>query len=408
LSTQKLSENDEQDIWDFIPLAEFSLPSPPVTQKVKRQINFFRNLLKNDDEKQEKPFQEDHDLQKLPDWKLNRIAPTPDIRNAVEKFQIEIEDWLENDQNYKFPIITFISPPYFGFENILKQWSEFQNLECVEPPTSDQILTFDKSWFTNPNEDKLWVFPNLERAFLRHAEGLNLIRSFLDKAYSGELGKGIIGCNSWTWAYLNYLWRGRLPITLTIQAFDQKKLSGFFYSLSNQSGKRQYLYRQSDNGKFVISPEDQKQNSGEMSNLLQSLAAYSRGNPGVAWEYWRTSTRLEPDKIDVEDDEKQNEDLSKITIWITPWDQIKKPALPPGSINEKAIILHTLLLHNGLTYDLLRDLLPFSPSNIMETILFLEEEGLVSLKDKLWNVTPLGYPAIREFISSNGYQVDQF
>ncbi len=375
MSTQKLSDKDEHNLWEFIPLAQFSLPSPPVTQKVKRQIKFFRNLLKKDDEKQELPFQEDHDLQQLPDWKLNRIAPSPDFKNGVEKFQNEIRDWLENDHNHKLPIITFISPPFYGYENILNQWSELQNLKCVEPPTYEQILTFDKSWFTNPNEDKPWIFPNLERAFLRHADGLNLIRSFLDKAYSGELGKGIIGCNSWTWKYLNYLWRGRLPITLTIQAFDQEKLSEFFYSLSNQSGKRQFLYRQSDNGKFVILPKDQKQNSREMSNFLQSLAAYSRGNPGVAWEYWRTSPRLEPDKIIEEDDDKQNDDLSEITIWITPWNQIKKPTLPPGSINEKIIILHTLLIHNGLTGDLRKIFCLYHPAILWKQSFYQKRKG---------------------------------
>ena len=73
-----------------------------------------------------------------------------------------------------------------------------------------------------------WVFPCLERAYLRHPEGLTMVRRFLANAYAGNLGRGIIGCDSWAWAFLRHVWRGRVPVTVTLQAFDETRLARHF------------------------------------------------------------------------------------------------------------------------------------------------------------------------------------
>jgi small conductance mechanosensitive channel len=45
---------------------------------------------------------------------------------------------------------------------------------------------------------------------------------------SGRLGKGIIGCDSWAWAYLQWVWPLAQPEALTMQAFDGEKLTRLF------------------------------------------------------------------------------------------------------------------------------------------------------------------------------------
>lgn len=408
MTSDKSNEGTEQKIWEFIPLNEFSLPSPPVTQKVKKQINFFKKLIKNEDENATEPFIQELDLEKLPTSKLDRIAPAIDWENGAKQFQQKINEWLSETSSYNHEIITFIAPPYSGYDEILKKWAANKNLDCVSPPGADQILSSDKSWFNNPNENEPWIFPNLESAFFRHTEGLNLIRDFLDKAYSGALGKGIIGCNSWTWNYISYLWHGKFPNTFTLQAFDQNRLTDVFYSLSKKARYREFIFRQSDNGKYIIPENYPDQDSGEKSDFLQSLAAYCRGNLGIAYDYWYSSPRLEPDEILSEEDENSSESPSNLTVWITPWNQIKKPILPSDSKIEKGLILHSLLIHNGLPYEILKELLTLSPNQIMETLIILEEAEILSEMDGKWTVKPAGYPAVREFIQSNDYLVDQF
>lgn len=408
MTNEKSNEEKEQFVWEIIPLSEFTLPSPPVKQKVKKQVNFFKNLFKNKKEDEVESFTQNLDLKKLSSSKLDRIAPAIEWKNGAEQFQKRINEWLGDKADLNHEIITFIGPPYSGYDEILKKWATSQKLDYISPPNTDQILSSDTSWFKNPNEDNPWIFPNLEKAFFRHTEGLNLIRDFLDKAYSGALGKGIIGCNSWTWVYLSYLWHGKFPYIFSLQAFDQYRLSHVFNTLSKKESGREYVFRQSDNGKYIIPENYPDQDSGEKSDYLQSLAAYCRGNLGVAYDFWYSSPRLEPDEILSEEDANSSESPSKLTVWITPWNQINKPIMPSDSKNEKAIILHSLLIHNGLPYEILKELLTLSPNQIKESLTILEEAEILDLRDGKWTIKPAGYPAVREFIQSNNYLIDQF
>ncbi|MFN2360840.1 MAG: hypothetical protein ABR522_07160 [Marinobacter sp.] len=60
------------------------------------------------------------------------------------------------------------------------------------------MLTGDSAWLeTLPKgSTQLWVLPALERCFLRHTNGLDLLRGLMERAFSGEWGPGIIGCDS--------------------------------------------------------------------------------------------------------------------------------------------------------------------------------------------------------------------
>jgi predicted transcriptional regulator len=91
-----------------------------------------------------------------------------------------------------------------------------------------------------------------------------------------------------------------------------------------------------------------------------------------------------------------------------PWNQIKLPSLPTAAGCDEAFVLQTLLLHNGLAIDILQQLLPMPPNQVLETIYRLEEAELVNQEQTVWLVTPKGYPAVRQFLSTNNYLVDQF
>ena len=191
-------------------------------------------------------------------------------------------------------------------------------------------------------------------------------------------------------------------------SFDHARLAHHFQQLADASIDRQILFRQTDNGDYVLPPPDTGEVSGETSNFLQLLAAHSRGVFGIAWAVWRASLRTEPDeKMAVEDDTGKPK-IPHQTIWVTPWNELNLLSLPSGAGRDEAFMLHTLLLHNGLSLELLQNLLPLSPSQVMETIFRLEEARLVAQNDTLWQVSPQGYPAVRQFLKTNGYLVDQF
>ncbi|WP_299310510.1 hypothetical protein [uncultured Halomonas sp.] len=70
--------------------------------------------------------------------------------------------------------------------------------------------------------------PRLERCFLRHAEGLAGVRRLVEQALAGRLGPGIIGCDSWAWAYLQHTLALPEGQAFTLQPFDGADLDRYF------------------------------------------------------------------------------------------------------------------------------------------------------------------------------------
>jgi hypothetical protein len=192
----------------------------------------------------------------------------------------------------------------------------------------------------------------------------------------------------------------------TLQAFNESRLIAHFQPQIDECNSSPLLFRLSDNGHYVLPAAEIGEKSNEYSKFLQILAAHSRGIYGVALAIWRTSMQAEPDEKLSEEDENKNNNIPPQTVWIIPWNQLKLPVVPANIRQGATFILHALLLHNGLPFDLLKLLL--ATNQVVENIYWLEEEGLVAQNDTVWKVTAQGYPAARQFLQKNGYLIDQF
>jgi hypothetical protein len=138
---------------------------------------------------------------------------------------------------------------------------------------------------------------------------------------------------------------------------------------------------------------------------LRQLAARCRGNLGVAWHFWRERLRTatEPQKAQTGDDAPPPTDA----IWVAPELEPRAPASDAG--DETALVLHALLLHNGLEAPLLATLLPIAAAHLNLQLLHLHALGLVERQDAdRWQVTPLAYPGVRAFLRARGYLTDSF
>lgn len=406
MTSNSAAETTSPSSGQYVPVAAYQPPSAPVTQSARERLASFRRLFQRGKPELGVPLKTTDKLLSLPHCQQDRLAPAPDWRSSAEALDIELNDWLKQE-NPAPPVIVMVGPPHSGNIETLKAWAEIQSWRTLRGPTPEQILAGDTSWFSDQGGDgSPWVFPALEDLYLRHVDGLKLIRHFLDHACSGKIGRGVIGCDSWAWAFLHHLWHGRTPTTLTLQAFDEPRLVVHFQPLIGASSASPLFFRLSDNGHYVLPPPEIAEKTYEYSNFLQILAAHSRGVFGVAQAIWRVSMQAEPDEKLSEVNENEERNLPHQTVWIIPWNQLKLPALPASAGRDEAFLLHTLLLHNGLPLDLLKLLL--SPSQVMETIYRLEEEGLVGQDDTVWHVTAQGYPAVRQFLQTNGYLVDQF
>jgi len=400
--------NEEQSIWEYVSVADYQRPSTPVSQTAKKGLTFFQDFLQRDEPDEEGPLKKADELRRLSDRQIERIAPALDWTGGAEALTTHLEEWLareESDQS----IILLVGPPYSGLTEIVPCWAEQQGWPLLEPPGAEQILAEDCTWFTSQHSNgEPWVLPSLERAYLRHANGLNLIRRFMEEASAGSLGRGLIRCDSWAWSYLRHIWHGRRPMTLTLQAWDQSRLTNQLQKLAASAGGQQCTVRQADNGRYVLPSADEEQTTEDPSDFLQLLAAHSRGIWGIAWEIWRNSLRTAPD-VDLEEELEEAEDQElHHTVWVTSWDQIEQPALSSEAERDDAFVLHALLLHNGLSLQSLQQLLFLSPTQVMETVYRLEKSGIVTLNDTVWQVAPQGYPSVHDFLQIRGYLVDQF
>lgn len=396
-----------QPLWQFVAMRDYQPPPADVVETTKRRIGTWWRRLQPDVQEPTPYVKPEAELDRLAQWQLRRAAPSPEWSDAAEALDAALGDWVTHPGGDQ-PLRLLVAPPHIRRGAILGAWAERRGWHIIPAPSVDCILSEDEAWSSQHWSDgDPWVLTNLERVYVRHARGLDLVCSFLDRARVGTLGPGLIGCDSWAWAYLGHVWRGWLPAPLTLQAYDEVRLARCFRRLAGQPGAQQVRFRQSDDGSDVLPPLEEATGEHSSSDFLHHLATYSRGNLGVAWAVWRAALRSEP-LPNLAGEAERDQHIAGRTIWVTPWARMEHPAIPPGAGRDTAFVLHALLLHAGLTTALVRTLMPMTGSRVTEILDDLRVGGVISLYEDRWRVTPTGYPPAREFLEAKGYLTDAF
>jgi hypothetical protein len=395
-------------LWQYVNSDDYQIPSMPVAHSAREQIVVFRKFFHRAESHDNTAIHVKEKLSPLPKCQLDYVVPSPEWIAAVEELNRSLEQWLNLEDANK-PLVVLVSPPFSGNREILTAWAMHQSWKIIGSPSNEQIFHNDDNWFKEQMSDGgRWVLPSLESTYFRHAEGLKLVRNFLQQACSGDFGSGVICCDSWAWAYLSHVWPGSKPLLLTLQSFDQHRLASYFRSLVGSTGMETVSFRQSDNGHYILSPSAPDNKQSGMSNFLQILAAYSRGILGVALPLWRLSMKIDSDFVDAEGNNIKTLNMANRNIWITPWKDIVVPEIYSEAGQNEAFVLQSILLHRSLPFDVLLKILPLSADCIMTTLFKLLDCGLVTKAELSWQVTPQGYPAIRHFLEKFDFIIDQF
>lgn len=394
--------SDEQ-IWRFTPIDEYSLPSPIIsTGTVKKTVRgFFRNVFRKKD-KPESPLDPDIQLRGLTDEHLAPARPEFPWEDAATALDATLGPWIETDEPLK-PVVFYVAPPHSGRNEILNAWARTRNAAVVSPPDRNAISSGIHDWLKSWPRSDLWMFPSLERSFLRERSGIDSVRLLLSNMLSGELGQGIVGCDSWAWEFLRHVWPGRPSYTLSAQAFDAARLQSVFERGISQVEDHPLRFRLTSDGTDVLSQETPQ--------YWKSLAAASRGNIGVAAACWEKSLRMVPDDNQNDSDTTEarvDENGSSRTVWVTPVSDLEQPRIPPDAGQTSHFVLHALLLHNGLDSDTLARILPGDRTAMTEALLFLREAGVVERCDGEWRVSAFAYPVVRSFLSTRDFLCDAF
>jgi hypothetical protein len=443
MSQQDSEENYRvPDLWRFVRMEQYSKPDEPTSETVRKGAKGVWESLQeipllnryvfqkvgrlwhkaNGKLESDEPELVQKELQGVPVELMDSIVLEPDWGEAVQSLERALQDWQSGFGSG--PSLRFIvGAPFSGVPEILSQAAEAFDWKLVEEPSSEEILEGGADWLAELPAEEMTplVIPRLEHCYLRHHNGLELMRKLVDWILSNQR-PCLIGCNSWAWAYLSKaLEMGNLfPLTLTVQAFDGVSLQRWFWDLALRGfGARTLMFRQADNGDVVLPPalpaqtedgdegdaDKERKESPDVTDFLARVAAYARGIPGVAREVWRHSLRTAADgEVEKKAQEAANGDI--LTMWVKPWSQVDLPRVPDEMDRSKTFVLHSLLLHDGLHPVLLRQLLSISSTDVLETLHHLRDTGLVRTRGLKWIVSPLGYPAVRDFLNREGYLVD--
>ncbi|MDG4553693.1 MAG: hypothetical protein P9E24_05530 [Candidatus Competibacter sp.] len=411
MATPARTDQETPPLWRYVPIADYRVPAATVEHTVKTGLcALWRHFQPKPAQPQSPPLKTEDELRAVPEARIARIVPAPDWQPAAAALDETLAGWLDSKQPASACIFV-VSPPHGGNGDILTAWAANRGWRVISPPSPEQILACDPAWLADWTRDQIpWVLPNLERCYLRHARGLDLARRLLDHACAGSPGRGVIGCDSWAWAFLRRAWRGPEPPLLTLQGFDSQGLTRWFQSFIAGSGMDRLVFRQADNGKYVLpsSASTVEDEPIETSDFLSILAAHSRGIPGIAHAIWRANLRTAPDRTLSEVAENEDPTGGRSTIWVTPWRQIRQTTPASDLLRKHAALLHTLLLHTGLTAGLLGQLLPLATPPVEAALACLEAIGLVARCENQWWISPASYPTVRQFLRDDGYLIDGF
>lgn len=399
-------------LWQIVPARDYEVPTDSQPATLQRRWRALGRLLlgASDDAA---PAQAEADLRALPQVRLANLVPPIDWAPAARALGAQAS--LEREEHA--PVRFFIGQPYCDHAAILAHWAGAHGAVVLAPPDTEQILGADQRWLDDlaPGNGRPWVLPELERCFLRHANGLDLLRGFLARALSGALGPGLIGCDSWALAFIERV--SPLPgtATLTLQAFDGLALTRSL--MQAERGQVRFLSARSGEPLMPDGAGDDRHATEIACPELRQLAAHCRGNPGLAWHYWRQRLRAAPEREqpaqagDARRGVPEREGGQRLAaaddvVWVAPG--IETPTLPAESGEDVAFLLHALLLHRGLDGDVLGALLPIPQGRLHSHLLRLQALDLLIREGARWQVAPLAYPTVREFLRSRSYLTDSF
>lgn len=415
-----MAENSRQ-LWEFVPIDQYSRPTQPATEAVRRGIlGAWDRLHKRPSP--EKHFIANRDLHQVPDELLDQAASPPVWGPAVSALSTALERWLEASEPAT-SVQVLVGPPFGGVTEIATHWAHAHEWRLVPPPPPAQVLAGGDDWFGELERDDTTplVIPSLEGCYMRHHDGLALMRRLIDWVCANR-PRCLLGCSSWAWAYFRKVLEVDVvfPPPLTLQGFDSGRLQQWFQSLVADPEQANFKFLQANSEKSVLTlgdhraaPESNAQRQHQTTNntrsngvtdFLDYVAGHSRGNLGVAWQIWRHSLQL------AETEEKHKTDAQNVAqvLWVKPWSQINLPLCPAQLAQSDLFVLHALLLHGSLPTEFFPQVSPSTTMEIMHSLHMLHARGILEEAHEQWQVSPLGYPAVHQILASEGYLIDQF
>lgn len=265
---------------------------------------------------------------------------------AVSALDRFLKDWPDESKEVRF----LLEPPFSAVADVARDWATWRQWPRLEPPTTAQLLTADVSaWWQVQQVRGPWLIDDLTCYFLRTARGMSFLRRLLIQLAQGAFGPGLVVCNSWTYRFIT---AGFDPGLTAVYCFAPAT-PALLRELGIEATERQLL----------------------------RLTATARGNAGVALALWKAQHNTSP----------------------------SLPHVPASTDDNDAFVLYALLLHRGLSEPMLQQVLPMlSAEQLAACLLRLLASGLVAQHQAGWQISPVAYGEVREFLAGRDHCLDDF
>ena len=175
------SSSADTPLWKVVELDQFHTPEKTQASQWRRSLRSVSSWLGGNSDA-EHQVKDESELRRLPEVRLAHLVPPIDWAPAASALALELD-------GQDAPVTFFISTPYSGHVAVVRQWAEKHNIACVPTPSLSELAAGGTEWVEQCAHHREWAVPALERCFLRHTQGIQGIREFLERALSGRLGK---------------------------------------------------------------------------------------------------------------------------------------------------------------------------------------------------------------------------
>lgn len=375
----------------LIPLADYTSPSMPPEQTFRVA---WRHLQQRLGIRGDGPLLSRSELELGAPARPDDLTEPPGCALLLRALAEGLGDWA-NDRGTGQRVQLLVVPPC-NDTRVVETWARAAGHAQLAPPPRTELLGAGRSLAAAArlDGDGPLVIPGLEHWFLRHRNGLDTVRTLLERVAASER-RMLVACDSWAWAFLAKAADAELllPRPQSFAAFDAQALRGWFADLAG--GDNAPTFRLARNGEDVLACDDEGQ---PRSNHLRLLAARSGGIPWVAWQLWRSGMLRRADDVELPERAAQAVAGDRRTVWIV---DIDDPRLPSSQRDRALLTLQALLVHGGLDA---ADLAAVLPSTGEPDLLpALVASGHLQRTGSVHRVHPAAYPAVRAALQDDGF-----
>lgn len=382
----------------FIPLGSYKWPALPTQETVRRLIDRFSHTVASRFREVEEPAVAKDKLQRITRSVLDSVVSPPSCGPLARELEQTIAARLSSADPLTRSSLIVLPP--CDRSGVIRSLAAQNSHQILEPPTRSELIEISRDPLPDLDGDGVLVVPRLEQWFLRHHNGLGLVRQLMS-ALDRLDRPCLIGCNSWAWRYLVAATDADLilPSGITFQAFDAERLHRWFSELVGEDGLQSLRFRLADSGKDVMAVDQE----GKLDNdYFQTLAATSLGIPWVAWHLWRRSLRAENGDLQTVSDNAVDQQLNEQTLWIAALEEFR---LPGSSRQSALLVLQSLLIHGELSESELAMTLPMQ--GVAAVLPALRTAGFIDRRGDVYQCHTAAYPSIRSGLSAAGFALDR-